>query len=112
MAGVRIADKVLDGVICVRLDATVTPACSDKEGAEPNFKGFGHHPLLAYCDNTDEALAGMMRPGGARSNTVADHLRVLDAAITAVPAHDRPKLVVTVDAARASPARINCLDNA
>ena len=39
--GVRIADRVLDGVICIRLDATVTPAHSDKEGAEPNFKGFG-----------------------------------------------------------------------
>ena len=27
------------GVTCVRLDATVTPAHSDKELAEPNFKG-------------------------------------------------------------------------
>ena len=83
--GIRIADKILDGVICIRLDATVTPAHSDKEGAEPNFKGFGHHPLLAYCDNTDEPLAGMMRPGSAGSNTAADHLQVTDAAITAVP---------------------------
>jgi len=33
-------------VTCIRLDATVTPAHSDKELAEPNFKGFGHHPLL------------------------------------------------------------------
>ena len=32
MPGVRIADKVLDGVICVRLDATVTPACSGRRG--------------------------------------------------------------------------------
>jgi hypothetical protein len=38
---VRIADKILEGVTCIRLDATVTPACSDKELAEPNFKGFG-----------------------------------------------------------------------
>jgi hypothetical protein len=28
------ADKVLEGVTCIRLDATVTPACSDKELAE------------------------------------------------------------------------------
>jgi hypothetical protein len=28
-------------VTCIRLDATVTPAHSDKELAEPNFKGFG-----------------------------------------------------------------------
>ncbi len=95
MPGIRIADRVLDDVICVRLDATVTPACSEKEGAEPNFKGFGHHPLLAYCDNTDEALAGMMRPGSAGSNTAAHHLRVLDEAITAVPAKYRRKLMVT-----------------
>ncbi len=74
LPGVRVADKMLEGVTCIRLDATVVPACSDKEGAEPNFKGFGHHPLLAYCDNTGEPLAGMLRPGSAGSNTTADHL--------------------------------------
>jgi hypothetical protein len=40
---------------------------SDKEGAEANFKGFGLHPLLAYCDNTGEPLAGMLRPGSSGS---------------------------------------------
>ena len=74
LPGVAVADKMLEGVICVRLDATVTAAHSDKELAEPNFKGFGQHPLLAYCDNTGEPLAGMLRPGSAGSNTVADHL--------------------------------------
>src|SRR5512135_1435039 len=44
LPGVGIADKVLRGVTCIRLDATVTPAHSEKELAEPNFKGFGHHP--------------------------------------------------------------------
>ncbi|MGH3159658.1 MAG: hypothetical protein ACRDNF_24230, partial [Streptosporangiaceae bacterium] len=38
---VRLADRVLAGVTCVRLDATVTFAHSDKELAEANFKGFG-----------------------------------------------------------------------
>jgi hypothetical protein len=38
--GVRVADKVLAGVTCIRLDATVITAHSDKEGAEPNFKGY------------------------------------------------------------------------
>jgi len=31
-------------VTCIRLDATVVHACSDKEPAEPNFKGFGKSP--------------------------------------------------------------------
>ena len=108
--GVRIGDKVLEQVICIRLDATVTPACSDKEGAEPNFKGFGHHPLLAYCDNTAEPLAGLMRPGSAGSNTVTDHLQVLGEAITAVPARYRRRLMVTADGSGASHGLITCLD--
>jgi hypothetical protein len=59
IAGVQVADKVLERVICIRLDASVVTAHSDKELAEPNFKGFGHHPLLAYCDNTGEPLGGL-----------------------------------------------------
>jgi len=103
LPGVRIADKVLDGVACVRLDATVVTAHSDgKEGAEPNFKGFGHHPLLAYCDNTGEPLAGMLREGSAGSNTAADHIAVLDQAIGALPPKHRRRLMVTVDGAGAS----------
>ena len=39
--GVRVAGKVLEGVICIRLDASVVTCHSEKEGAEPNFKGFG-----------------------------------------------------------------------
>ncbi len=85
LPGVRVADRVLEGVTCIRLDATVTPAHSEKELAEPNFKGFGHHPLLSYCDNTDEPLAGMMRKGSAGSNTTADHIEVTDASIAALP---------------------------
>jgi Transposase DDE domain group 1 len=42
---VAVAGKPLAGVICLRLDATVVPCHSDKEGAEPNFKGFGLHPV-------------------------------------------------------------------
>ena len=95
---------------CVRLDATVTPAHSDKELAEPNYKGFGHHPLLAYCDNTSEPLAGMLRRGSAGSNTVADHLEVLEAAITALPPAYRRRLMVTCDGAGASHGLIARLD--
>jgi hypothetical protein len=98
----RVADKTLGGVVGIRLDATVTPAHSEKEGAEPNFKGFGHHPLLSYCDNTGEPLAGLFRKGSAGSNTAADHIEVLDAAVAALPAAYRRRLVVTVDGAGAS----------
>jgi hypothetical protein len=35
---VRVADRVLEGVTCIRLDATVVQAHSDKELAEANFK--------------------------------------------------------------------------
>jgi len=86
LPGIAVADKVLDGVTCIRIDASVVTCHSDKEGAEPNFKGFGYHPLLGYCDNTGEPLAGMLRRGSAGSNTAADHLAVLDAAIAVVPA--------------------------
>jgi hypothetical protein len=108
--GVRVADKVLEGVICIRLDASVVTCHSDKDGAEPNFKGFGLHPLLGYCDNTTEALAGMLRPGSAGSNTTADHLQVLGDAITAVPARYRRRLMVTCDGAGASHGLIGRLD--
>ena len=64
---VRVADRKLEGVTCIRLDATVVTAHSDKELAEPNFKGYGHHPIIAACDNTGEPLAWMLRPGSAGS---------------------------------------------
>ncbi len=110
LPGIRVAGKVLDGVTCIRLDASVVTCHSDKEGAEPNFKGFGLHPLLAYCDNTAEPLAGTLRPGSAGSNTAADHLTVLDAAITALPPAFRRRLMVTCDGAGASHDLIARLD--
>jgi hypothetical protein len=110
LPGVRMADRVLDGVTCIRLDASVVTCHSDKELAEPNFKGFGYHPLMAYCDNTGEPVAGMLRKGSAGSNTVADHLAILQAAITALPPAFRRKLMVTCDGAGASHGLIARLD--
>lgn len=111
LPGVRIADRTLDGVSCLRIDATVTAAHSDKEGAEANFKGFGHHPLQAYCDNTGgEPLAWMLRRGSAGSNTAEDHIDIVDAAITALPQRFRRRLMVTVDGAGASHELIEHLD--
>ena len=86
LPGVRIADKILAGVTCIRLDASIVTCHSEKEQASPTFKRtFGFHPLLAYCDNSGEPLAGMLRKGSAGSNTAADHLAVLDDAIGALP---------------------------
>ena len=110
LPGVQVADRALEGVTCIRLDASAVTAHSDKERAEPNFKGFGHHPLLAYCDNTGEPLAGKLRRGSAGSNTAADHLEVLAAAVTALPPAFRRRLMVTCDGAGASHALIGRLD--
>jgi len=89
-------------VVVIRLDATVITSASDKEGAEPNYKGFGFHPLTALCSNTGENLALMQRVGSAGSFTASDHVAVLDAAIAQVPAPYRRDLLVTTDGAGAS----------
>src|SRR5512144_2956730 len=75
-------------------DATITVAHSDKDGATPTWKRtFGFHPLLCYLDRPElsggEALAGLLRPGRAGSNTAADHIAVLDLALAARPAPPR-----------------------
>jgi DDE family transposase len=107
---VTVADRGLEGVTCIRLDATVVTAHSDKERAEPDFKGYGHHPVIAACDNTAEPLAWMLRPGSAGSNTAAGHLRLLGDAITALPPALRRKLMITCDGAGASHALVTELD--
>jgi hypothetical protein len=87
----RVADRELrdrDGraVLVIDLDATIVIVHSDKEQAAPTFKHtFGYHPLLGFCDNTGEALAGLLRAGNAGSNTAADHIEVLDAALAQIP---------------------------
>ncbi|MDQ2839034.1 MAG: IS1380 family transposase, partial [Actinomycetota bacterium] len=73
-------------VLVIDEDATITIAHSEKEQAAATFKHtWGFHPVLAFCDNTSEALAGMLRPGNAGSNTAADHIAVIDAALAQVP---------------------------
>jgi hypothetical protein len=52
----------------------------------------------------------MMRRGGAGSNTVVDHLRVVEDSIAALPAEHRRQLMVTCDGAGASPGLIARLD--
>jgi Transposase DDE domain group 1 len=62
--------------------------------------------VLAFCDNSNEALAGMLRPGNAGANTAADLIAVLDAALAQIPdefRHGYPVLV-RLDGAGASKA--------
>ncbi|MCC6790660.1 MAG: IS1380 family transposase [Thermomicrobiales bacterium] len=72
--------------IVIDIDATLLEAHSEKESAAGNYKGgFGFHPLLAYLDETGEALAGLLRPGNAGANTAADHFTVLAGALEQIP---------------------------
>jgi hypothetical protein len=73
-----VAGKLLTGWVVIDIDATLITAHSAKTGAAVTFKkGFGFHPLGAWCANTTESLAMLLREGNAGSNTVADHLQVL-----------------------------------
>ena len=93
----------LGEVIVIRIDATLCDCHSDKECAAGNFKGgYGHHPLTAWCDNTGELLAIIARPGNAGSNTAADHIAIIDAAVAAIPARWRHNLLITIDGAGSS----------
>jgi hypothetical protein len=47
-------------------------------------------------------LALLLRKGSAGSNTVTDHIEVLDEAITQIPASYRRNLLITVDGAGSS----------
>jgi len=84
------------GFYVIDFDGTLVTAHSDKDGAAPNYKrGFGYHPLLAFLDATDEALAGILRPGNAGSNTTADHVELLAMALAQLPVDPESVEVVT-----------------
>jgi hypothetical protein len=78
------------------VDATITIDHSDnKQDAAATWKRtWGHHPLLVFLDRPQiaggEALAGLLRPGNAGSNTAADHVQVLGWALESLPADYRP----------------------
>ena len=73
--------------LTIDLDATLIASHSEKEGAAGNFKGgYGFHPMLAYADQTGEALAGELRAGNAGANTATDQIMVAEQAIAQIPA--------------------------
>ena len=99
--GVELPGLVLD------VDATIVVCHSEKEQAAATFKHtFGYHPMLAFCDNTGEFLAGLLRPGNAGANTAADHITVLDPALAQIPdaAPARHPILVRADGAGCSKA--------
>lgn len=88
--------------VIIDLDATLVTAHCDKEGAAPTFEyGYGFHPMLALVDHgvggSGEALAGLLRPGSAGSNSAADHISVPDAALVQLPEHERAQVLVRTD---------------
>jgi hypothetical protein len=96
----RAAGRDLDYVV-LDIDATLIEVHSEKEQASPHFKGgFGYHPILCFLDNTNEALAGILRTGRAGSNTAADHIAVLDQALGQLPEAARAgRILVRTDGA-------------
>lgn len=73
--------------VVLDLDASLVEIHSEnKEGTAPTYKrGFGFSPMFCFADATGEALAGLLRPGNATANDIADQLAVLDAAIAQLP---------------------------
>lgn len=86
--------------ITLDFDAQLLECHTEKEGAGPHRKGgFGFHPLHCFLDETEEHLAGLLRPGNAGSNTAKDHVEVLDRALAQLPSD-------VADRAREDPVEI------
>ena len=93
------------GRLTIDIDATLITAHSEKEKAAGNYKhGYGFHPLGAYADETREALAILLRPGNAGSNTAADHVMVIDRALAQIPAEhvENIEILIRADTAGAT----------
>ena len=58
-------------------------------------KTFGHHPLRSFLPRTEvssgEAMADLVRPANAGSNTATAHIEVLDMSLASLPEEPRPK---------------------
>jgi hypothetical protein len=91
--------------LTIDLDATLITAHSEKDQAAGTFKGgYGFAPMLAYGDETGEALAGELRPGNAGANNASDQIAVAEQAIAQIPAGqiETIEIVLRVDSAGAS----------
>src|ERR1700681_2241826 len=90
--------------IVIDLDGTLLDAHSDKQDAAATYKhGFGFYPIVAYLDESGEALAGLLRSGNAGSNNAADHLETLDRSLAQLPVTpDEVAMLVRTDSAGAT----------
>jgi Transposase DDE domain group 1 len=67
-------------------DSTLVNVHSEKEDAAATYKrGFGFNPLAVWCDNTNEPLGAMLRPGNAAPGSTDDHLELLEQVVRSVP---------------------------
>jgi Transposase DDE domain group 1 len=95
-----VAGRELTGVTVLDLDASIVFAASEKENAQPTYKGgIGFCPNLATCDNTDDMLAIDPRPGNATSNCATDNIALLDLAVSRLPGRYRRRVLVRLDGA-------------
>jgi hypothetical protein len=89
-------------LVTVDIDATIVLAHSEKEKAFPTWKKtFGFHPLAAFADHGTgaggEALAILLRPGNAGSNTAAEHIEVTKLALAQLPPKLRRRALIRTD---------------
>jgi hypothetical protein len=89
-------------LVTVDIDATIVLAHSEKEKASPTWKKtFGFHPLAAFADHGNgaggEALAILLRPGNAGSNTAAQHIEVTKLALAQLPRKLRRCALIRTD---------------
>jgi len=85
-------------LVPVDIDATIVLAHSEKEHAAPTWKKtFGFHPLAAFADHGagagGEALAIVLRPGNAGSNTAAEHIEAARLALAQLPRGQRRRVL-------------------
>lgn len=96
LRGSTVAGQAVPGLV-LDIDASIVICHSEKRSAAATWKHtFGYHPMLCFLDATGEALAGLLRPGNAGSNTTADHITVLDRALEQIPdahRHGTPILI-------------------
>jgi len=68
-----IAGKELTGWVVIDMDATLVTAYSDKEGAAPTWKkGYGFHPLGAWCRMAEQPVGVLVRAALPRGMRVAE----------------------------------------